>query len=325
MSDMYQDYSVSRIFSKKQTVQEALLAKYGKRYSEYRNNWGLAAQGKTNLDFPLHLDFDTIDSCNLTCRFCNFANTNSRTRDAVPLCVVDAAFDEASLHGGLCAVNVGSGGEPLLKKEMLLHILDRARQANVMETFVHTNALLLDNALSEKLVERGLNFLCVSVDAADAQDYKAKRGGDFERLTRNIQQFLAIRDRKSELFPIIRLSFLEEGHSEEFREKVIERWGEIADIIDFQPLIDCLSESVSEIKQSCFHPWMRMAIGVHGEMGPCCNHYAFKEDLCLGTLPTDSIRLAWNSPKMEAIRASLIRKDFKAIPSCYECLSRWQS
>ena len=316
-------HQVERYTSNKIFYREELQKRYGVRYSIYREKWAKASKGKLITEFPLHIDLDTVDKCNLKCSHCQEENTRDRTNMKISNGLVDKIFTEASNYG-LCAVNIGSVGEPSLEKDILFYILKHAENAKVMETFVHTNGLLMDKRISEQFIDSNLTYLCISVDASTEQTYKKIRGANFLRLKNNIEEFVNLRKSKKQIFPLLRLSFLNTKSNFSEKQAFIDVWSNLADIIDFQPLIDYHSENKKHTRNidSCFNPFMRLMIGSSGELGACCAGISFNEDIILGYFPEVSIYEAWNSQRIKEIRRGMLNLKLDKFPTCLDCLSR---
>src|SRR3989338_3319998 len=316
-------YDVRRYVSDEVPYKALLIQKFGQRYLDYRKNWEKAGSGKLITEFPLHIDIDTIDKCNLRCNHCQEENTRIRTNRKISSELVKKIFCEAQKYN-LCAVNIGAVGEPLLEKNILLNMLDLADDAGIMEKYVHTNGLLLDNKLSKRLVDSSLTFLCISVDASNSKTYRKARGGDFSLLKNNIEEFAAIRNIAKRTFPLLRLSFLMLKGNYRERRTFIDAWGEIADIIDYQPLInyDRKYDEDVEIKARCYSPFSRLMVGTCGQLGACCCGIAFNKDMIIGDLNKQSIFQAWNSQKMNKLRTALLKMRLNDYPTCNDCLRR---
>lgn len=316
-------YHIERVMLGNKHYAKLLLRKYGKCYSDYRQKWARAASGRLATEFPLHIDLDTIDSCNLQCIHCQEVNTRKRTHKKISLRLLDGIFKEASAYG-ICAINIGSIAEPLLEKDILFYILKLTQDINVMETFIHTNGLLLDEDTSRMLIDTDLTYLCISVDASSEQMYKKIRGGDFGKLRNNIAKFVHLRRLKKEVFPLLRLSFLvqEDNYSE--KESFLRVWSKFADIIDYQSIIDYQNYNPKQSRPifPCFSPFARLMIGLHGEIGACCSGLAFKDDLILGHYPQTSIYEAWNGEKIKRIRRAMLKLNLDKFPTCLDCLKR---
>lgn len=90
------------------------------------------------------------------------------------------------------SIDFTGGGEPLLQPRLMEWITD-ARAAGC-ETGFLTNGLLLSKEKATLLLDAGLDWICFSVDGADADIYESIRiGSDFARVTKNIAGFCGAR------------------------------------------------------------------------------------------------------------------------------------
>lgn len=317
-------HSVQRYSAINSYYRKAMLERFGKRYAEYRSNWQLASKGKLITRYPLQIDFDTIDQCNLNCIHCQEIYTRKRTNLELSRQVIDSVLRESG-DNDLCAINVGAIGEPLLRKDILFYILELSDKYKVMDQYLHTNGILLDKAVSKEILGTNLTHLCISVDAAESDSYRKIRGGDLELLKSNIRDFLEMRKRLKKKFPVLRLSFLVQKDNQEEKNDFLDSWSELADIVDFQPLINYhyfVKKSMRLMTNRCFTPFLRLMVGHQGELTACCCGIGFNKDLILGYYPKVLIYDAWNSEKANAIRSAMLSSDFDNIPTCFDCLAR---
>lgn len=90
------------------------------------------------------------------------------------------------------SIDFTGGGEPLLQPRLAEWITDA--EAAGCETGILTNALLLTKDKSHKLMDAGLDWLCVSMDGATAEIYnQVRRGSDFNKVCENVKYFCSIR------------------------------------------------------------------------------------------------------------------------------------
>ncbi|OGX28326.1 MAG: hypothetical protein A2879_03920 [Omnitrophica WOR_2 bacterium RIFCSPHIGHO2_01_FULL_49_10] len=306
-----------------------LEAKWGEAYRRYRSNWDEARQLVLKTDFPMHIDMDTVDACNLHCLYCSEEHgyIRKRTLKKIPGSIVDALFREAARPAGkdrLCAVNIGTLGEPLLYPEMVFKILEGCNKAGVMETFLHTNGHLLTVDIFKKMAGMGLTHLFFSVDAIRPDTYKRVRGGDLSVATKNILDVVEYKKAANGVFPVIRVSFLENKYTSPEKNEFVEFWKDKVDFIDIQGTVDFtvqLSET-DKIRSSCILPFQRITIGVQGEIGPCCAGYIMVPGFYLGIIPDMSVYEAWNSERANALRAAHKDMSLEYFPMCWECLAR---
>jgi len=87
-------------------------------------------------------------------------------------------------------------GEPLLHPMLPAHVR-RLRREVKGRIQVNTNAMPLTKELSTKLVETGLDVLNVSYNGPERETYEQiMQGVQFERLKKNLEQFLEVRGRR---------------------------------------------------------------------------------------------------------------------------------
>ncbi|MCL1867245.1 MAG: hypothetical protein FWF82_07540, partial [Oscillospiraceae bacterium] len=105
------------------------------------------------------------------------------------------------------------------------------KKASVMDIFLHTNAVLMDGGVSAGLIDSGVTFLCVSLDAATPQTYRKQRGADLDKVVKNIHAFL---NRKTSPLPALRVSFLATPDNIHERDLFIDSWENVADFVEVQ-------------------------------------------------------------------------------------------
>ncbi|MDQ6914773.1 MAG: radical SAM protein [Actinomycetota bacterium] len=137
------------------------------------------------------MKFELTWRCNLRCGFCytdSPRHTLARTPD-IP--------DEAWLAVADQAVEVGvveavlTGGEPLLRKELVLDVVDRLSAGGV-GVILNTNGWFVDSDVAARLARAGALQVYVSVDGATPQLHDAGRGvpGSWRRAIGAVQALL---------------------------------------------------------------------------------------------------------------------------------------
>ena len=146
---------------------------------------------------PVCLYLETTNRCNLLCTTCprTYAELEPPADMSWELftSIVDQLPDieRAVLHGV---------GEPMLVKNlprMVRYLKDRG-------TYVlfNTNGTVLNDRNGRALIDAGLDELRVSLDAANAQSYRAVRGKDyFARILKNVRAFRALQEREGKERP----------------------------------------------------------------------------------------------------------------------------
>lgn len=91
------------------------------------------------------------------------------------------------------SIDFTGGGEPLLQPRLAQWIAEA--KAAGCETGFLSNALLLNEQKLEKILQAGINWICISMDGATAEIYnKIRVGSDFERVCENVANIARLRD-----------------------------------------------------------------------------------------------------------------------------------
>jgi cyclic pyranopterin phosphate synthase len=96
-----------------------------------------------------------------------------------------ARITEAAAHGGVTRIRL-TGGEPLVRPDILEIVRHLASIPGIEEVSLTTNAMLLAR-LAQPLASAGLKRVNISLDTLDADKFKRiTRGGEIDRLWRGI-------------------------------------------------------------------------------------------------------------------------------------------
>ena len=130
-------------------------------------------------------------ACNLQCIMCPWVDFR-RTRDNRGI-MKQEVWDAILPHLAQAkSIDFTGGGEPLLQPR-LVDWLAQANEAGC-ETGLLTNGLLLRKELAAELTAAGINWICVSLDGADAEHYeKIRIGSNFEQVCENLSALAELR------------------------------------------------------------------------------------------------------------------------------------
>lgn len=148
---------------------------------------GRASVAPKALDVPLGAKLELTHRCNLRCSFC-YTDSPRRTLERPPemsdgdwSSVIEQAVDLGILEA------VVTGGEPLLRSELALTIVDRLAAAGV-STMLNTNGWHVDERVADRLAQVPGLRVHISLDGACAATHDASRGvvGGWRRAIRAI-------------------------------------------------------------------------------------------------------------------------------------------
>ena len=142
--------------------------------------------GKTTLDYgPIQIGLSCDPRCNINCIMCTSKNNPDRSGE-----LIRRALD--GVHNSLPSVKrlkmLGDGEVFVVPeaREFLFNFdADRYPDTGFL---IHTNGLLLDEKMWEKISHLRIDWLVISVDAATKETYeKIRRGGKWEVISHNLE------------------------------------------------------------------------------------------------------------------------------------------
>jgi len=289
---------------------EAMTDRFGLKYLQYREDWEAASAGQYVPPFPLQIDFEAIDYCNLKCIMCT-RSTERGTRTQLALSDFKRVIDEGADHG-LSAVEFGARAEPLLHPD-LPDMVAYASAKGIMDIRTHTNSTALTGDLASRLIENGLTKISFSLDACYPETYRLIRGADLQKVERNIMAFLDILRAGGHSLPVTSVSLVEMPQNAPEVQDFIAKWEGLVDFVDIQGCIDQADLSKEAVITNadvegfrCYQPWPRLTVAANGDINPCCSFRG--RQIVLGNIREQSIADVWSSPTMATLRQSLVEK-----------------
>ena len=302
----------------------------GQPYLDYRKKWKQATDEKHLFPFPLHIDLELKNACNLRCTMCfRQINTERKIGGTMTGYLFDKIIDECGAKG-LPAINFGLGSEPLLTRDLPQKI-ETARKKGIIDCMFHSNGMLLDKDMTEALLQSGLTKAMFSIDAFSKDTYDQVRiGGDFDTVMRNVTYFIERRNQLGLKLPIVRVSFVRTKLNEHEVDDFLNYWQERANYASIQEFVNpsqkldnnlCPEEhKFSYIPKTfiCEQPWQRLSIDYEGYVYPCCKDYEWV--MKMGNVNEQSIEEIWNSDKMNTHRKLHLNGQYHKIPTCRKCV-----
>ncbi|MDR1045020.1 MAG: radical SAM protein [Candidatus Adiutrix sp.] len=328
--------SVSRLSSARVDLDEVMRAEIGPAWNAYRRRWEAARTFQEQPPFPLHLDLELKFSCNLRCPMCLMSlppdqrRAYGRAGRELSLARVWELLDEGA-EEGLCALGFGGLWEPLLSPD-LPEIVARARDRGLVDVMFNTNGLLLDEKTGRALIQAGLTRLMISLDAATPETYARLRvGSDFERVTANIENILALRQSLGRRLPLVRLSFCRTAVNEHELEAFQGRWRGLVDFFSVQAYGRYPGAAPPGFPRGgatpppagrCAQPHKRLLVRHDGRVLPCCD--ASGLELNLGDVADRSLGEIWRGRPLADLRRRLAAGDLSgpAAP-CRACQAKF--
>ncbi len=144
---------------------------------------------------PTFLNLEFVEGkCNLKCRMCIGTNAASHPNKFRSMSVDDFrhTLEASPTISGITLSS--SDSDPLLHSQFL-EIVDVAKEYNVVLD-LFTNGLPMSERTARHIVEsQAVNMVNFSIDAATDETYTRIRGGNFERLNKNMQMLVDLKNK----------------------------------------------------------------------------------------------------------------------------------
>jgi MoaA/NifB/PqqE/SkfB family radical SAM enzyme len=299
-------------------------------YFLYRKEWDRRGKEGDPGDFPLHLDIDPTNRCNLRCVMCprtKFIEANNYSWAPDGLKDIDYSLyqkliDEG-INYGLMSVKLNFLGEPLLYPK-LTNMVSYAKDKGLW-VMLNTNAVLLDYKTSLSLLDAGLTDIFFSFDSPYKEEYeKIRVGASFEKTLQNIKGFMELKDTLGKKYVQTRASMIlpedPKGREDIKRDYIkLMRDLKIAEIGFGLPTV--IGRDYASINPNSFFRcpdlFRRVFIFNDGVAGPCCGDW--ERRLIVGDATKSTLKEIWNSKSYKDLRKPHLEGDYRKIEACLAC------
>ena len=269
-------------------------------------------QRRKTLNYPPKiLNIEPTNLCNLNCPIC--VEKKERKQGFLEKELLKKFIQENKkiLKGQFIWFHFG--GESLLHPE-LPEMIKILKESDI-KVRMSTNAVLLNNEISRKLMESGLDYIVFSVDGVKKETYeKIRKGASFEKVEKNILDFLKIKkdfglrtktqiqiveieDNKKEIAP-----FIKKWKKTDINYINVKSFCSRASRVKDKNLFRSLNKTKRKIEKHypCFYLWETLIILWNGDVLPCCQNLT--GELIVGNIKKNSLNEIWNSFAMKELR-----------------------
>lgn len=282
---------------------------------------------------PTYAQLEVTNRCNIRCVMCPIEElTQARRKKWLKVEELEYILDELPY---LEQLHLQGIGEPLTNP-YLAEMIAKAR-ARGITVGVITNGTLLDRDKGEAMIRAGLSNITISLDSANAENYQTiRKGADFEEVTRNIRDFVALRKSLGSPTPWIGIMMVAMNNNiREIEEMTLlaNRLGvDALTVKGLNPVVApelkidagrrdlAKPESGNNVLRPefrvnlaylenspvlrCRWPWMAVYVTAEGYVTPCCNCPDARQ-VSFGNLFQQPFRSIWNNASYRAFRNEL--------------------
>lgn len=295
-------------------------------FYEYRENWSSYPCAQYVSEYPLSLEFQISDVCNLKCPFCYRGRDDYRP-DAdrfMDFEIFKKAIDEVG--GKVPAIRFNSTGESVLHPHFV-EMIKYAKDRGAVEVSFITNSGAISLEMFEKILLAGADWMTVSIDGLYDAYEKNRYPLRFDETYQRLQGMKRIKEKYATPKPAINIQGIWpmiEPQIDEYMDKM----SQVSDYINYSAFIDLAKikteqEQTNDISDfTCPEPFQRMLISLHGDAYGCCCNFGRERILStsLGNVKDVSVYDLWHGEKFNKLRKSCSTPGgYKDEPTCKGC------
>ncbi len=279
-------------------------------------------------DFPLVLNVEPTNACNLRCTCCPREKTVLHQGvNYLPIETFKKIIDEAAQYGRLIMLNLHKDGEPLLHKQ-LPDMVAYAKKRNVSDLIhLNTNGTLLNSLIGKRLLEVGIDDITISIDAAYPETYSnLKQSQNFDQLTKGIESFIEYRNKIGASTTIrVKIMELDQITIEEI-EAFHGRWEGLADEVQVTGVHNwsgaisnlTVTDETTPNRYPCGLLWYALAVNSNGDVSVCNVDWDYSG--VVGNVYKKSLHNIWTDIPMRKIRRAHLSSQWNCISVCNQCV-----
>lgn len=292
------------------------------------------------LAMPVSIMIDPSNLCNFRCNFCPTSDNAllkkfSRPKGMMEISLFEKIIDDIDNLKKKTKINPKSlllykDGEPLLNKN-IDKMISYAKQKNVVDYIgVTTNASLLKEDMTNKLLNTNLDTLRVSIQSLTQENFQniTKTKFDIKKIKNNISYFYSQKKKLNKKTQVI-VSYIDcENLSQSVKDDFVKEYSLIADRVDIKPINGWtrsdendwrMGNQRKEFKEPivCADPFSRLSVNFDGSVSICCVDWS--HGTVVGNLNNESLESIWNGEKLREFRILHLKGQRSKIGPCANC------
>jgi radical SAM protein with 4Fe4S-binding SPASM domain len=262
---------------------------------------------------PVEVFIEPTNICNLSCIMCPI-DTIKRDKGYIDFDIFKNIVDQIAPYSELVYLN--AIGEPMLHPR-LFDMVEYCKMKN-LKVFLATNATMLTEENSKRLIQAGIDYIILPLDGATKETYeKVRQGAKYEKIIRNINNFLAEkRNNNSKTYVALQMISLEENKHE--IDKFLKQWrgNKEINMIRLKPKANLNAEDLKDKMPTtaCIQVWRNFNVNWDGTVIPCC--FDVDKKYVLGNVAEQSVKDIWTSDKFREFRKM---QAANKIDMCFNC------
>lgn len=287
------------------------------------------------LETPFSVAIEITNLCNVKCKFCYHYDTDSIKQSGISFGFMDFELfckiidDLCKFPQRLRKLKIGGFGEPLLNKSLpkMISYAKHKKVANYIE--LYTNGVALNNSLNMQLIEAGLDWINISVNGIDNDDFYKTCGRkiDMDEYIEKIEH-LYLNKNNCKLY--IKLGDV--GYTEQQKNLFLNKFEKVCDEIFIEKIVDnvwtdanleCTNSTIGvfgqnlDYKHVCPHIFTTFLVLHTGKAVACCADW--KGEYIIGDFDYESAVDFWKGDKIRNLQIIHLKKKRAQFNMCKIC------
>lgn len=280
---------------------------------------------------PSFVTIENTNICNISCVFC--ANEQmERKRGIIKRSLFKDIVSQCAKEE-IPNLLIQGYGEPLVDKDYVSKV-KFAKNVGIGSVHCVTNGILLSRDVSKGLIEAGLDYLYISIDAVTRETYRNihrtvvehEPCDRFYLVTKNIEELARLKKEYNSKKPLVQVRFKDFEENKGELRAFIRRYSSMVDEVNIYMNItnwpgsgveNDLPKDAPILKFPCRNLWSTMYITYDGRAALCCQDYECKVEI--GDVNNQPVMEVWRSQILKDIRELHMNGGFNEIPVCRDC------
>jgi len=292
------------------------------------------------LRMPVSIMIDPSNVCNFRCSFCTTSDNELLKKFERPKGMMDydlyrKIIDDISnlkekTNSHPKTLLLYKDGEPLLNKNIDQMITYAKKKAVVDHVVVTTNASLLNEEMTNRLLLSDLDILRISIQSLSQENFQkiTKTKFDTKKIKENIAHFYSERNKLNKKTKIT-ISYIDcEKVERPIIDNFVKEYSLISDSVMIKPINGWTRSEVSDwslgvVRQRkkepivCADPFSRLSINFDGSVSICCVDWS--HGTVVGNFKNQNLDEIWNGKKLSNFRILHLKGQRAKIGPCANC------
>ncbi len=280
---------------------------------------------------PSTIQIENTNLCNMSCVFCPH-ETMKRPAGVMADALFERIINQCRQHN-IEEIILTGFGEPLMDKNFAGRVR-LAKQSGIKTVSAVTNGVLLTPALSEQIIDSGLDMLSLSLDAASNRTYDrihrvnsdaGPKRDYYREVEDNIRALADLRKKKGARNPVVQVRLRDFELNKHDIPLFFKTYRGLVDQVTVYLNIfnwpgSAIQNTVPApaLRFPCVNLWTGLYITYGGAVLACCQDYEARN--VLGNIGKDDILSIWNGDKLARMRQRHLSEDFISTPICRDCV-----